>query len=394
MMVASLDVSSAALRRPTVRRLVLSDFRSYPALDVRFGGRLVVLTGDNGAGKTNLLEALSMLTPGRGLRRAEAGEIARIGGTGGWAVSVGLDEEVGGPTRQLGTGLDAPDPAGVTQRRCRIDRAVVPSAKAFADHLRIVWLTPAMDALFAGPASERRRFLDRIVLTLDADHATRVNALDRAMRNRNRILDEGRGGRLDQAWVEAAEREVAGLGVAVAAARVDAVARLRGLIAATRDDASPFPWAEMTLTGVVEDLLGLYPALDVEDRYRAILRQERGRDAAAGRTTVGPHLSDLAVRHGPKGIEAAQASTGEQKALVVGLVLAQARLVAAMSGIAPLVLLDEIAAHFDPRRRQALFEALDDLGGQVFMTGADPAAFAEAPGAERFTVAAGQVRAG
>jgi DNA replication and repair protein RecF len=382
---------SSAARLPALRRLILADFRSYPSLDLKLDGQMVVLTGDNGAGKTNLLEALSLLTPGRGLRRAEATEIARQGGSGRWAVSIELSEAGDGDpaTRQLGTGIEAGE--GPALRRCRIDRAVVPSAKAFADHLRVVWLTPAMDSLFGGPATERRRFLDRIVLTLDADHATRVNALDRALRNRNRILEDGRDGSLNRAWAEAAEHEVAGLGVAVAAARAEAVARLGALIAATRDDASPFPWAEVTLKGEIEDLLERHPAIEVEDLYRDMLRANRSRDMAAGRTSVGPHLSDLTVRHGPKAVEAARASTGEQKALVVGLVLAQARLVAAMSGIAPFVLLDEIAAHFDPSRRKALFATLQALGGQVFMTGADPAAFIDAGDITHFHVTPGAV---
>ena len=378
-------MTDAAVRRPAVRRIQLQDFRSYAALDLRLQTRAVVLTGDNGAGKTNLIEALSLLTPGRGLRRAEFAEIARVGGDGRWAVSVEIDEDTG-DSRQLGTGLDGAEAGG---RRCRIDRTVVASAKAFADHLRVVWLTPAMDGLFAGSSTERRRFLDRIVLTVDAEHATRVNALDRALRNRNRILEDGRAGSLNRAWADAAEREVAGIAVAVAAARLDTVERLSELIRAGRDDTSPFPWAEVALDGAVETSLGQHPALEVEDRYRAMLRDNRPRDMAAGRTTVGPHLSDLAVRHGPKGIEAARASTGEQKALVVGLVLAQARLVSAMSGIAPLVLLDEVAAHFDPARRRALFAALDALGGQVFMTGADPAAFADAADAARVVVEPG-----
>lgn len=379
---------TAPPQRPAVTRLILRDFRSYATLDLSVAGRLVILSGENGAGKTNLLEALSLLTPGRGLRRADLAEIAREGGSGGWSVGVTL--ETGDGERHLGTGLE-PDGLGGAARRCRIDRAPAASPKAFADLLRVVWLTPSMDGLFNGSATERRRFLDRIVLTVDAEHGTRVSALDRALRNRNRILEDGRAGALDRAWAEAAEREVAAVAVAVAAARLETVERLAGLIAATHDDASPFPWAELALAGPVEDLLRSHPALEVEDRYRAILRDSRARDMAAGRTGIGPHLSDLAVRHGPKGIESARASTGEQKALVVGLVLAQARLVAAMSGIAPLILLDEIAAHFDPRRRQALFAALDALGGQVFMTGADPAAFEEAQGATRFVVTPGQV---
>ncbi len=376
-----------------MRRLVLGDFRSYPSLDLKLDGQVVVLTGENGAGKTNLLEALSMLTPGRGLRRAEASEIAREGGAGGWAVSVELADagEPGGFTRQIGTGIE-PGDGSPTARRCRIDRVLVPSARGFAEHLRVVWLTPAMDGLFGGPATERRRFLDRIVLTVDAEHAARVNALDRALRNRNRILEDGRTGRLHGSWAEAAEREVAAIGVAVAAARLDTVGRLTALIAESRDEASPFPWAEVALKGDIEALLAAHPAIEVEDMYRELLRKNRRLDMAAGRTSVGPHVADLAVRHGPKDIAAARASTGEQKALVVGLVLAQARLVTAMSGIAPLVLLDEVAAHFDPARRGALLDTLCSLGGQVFMTGADPAVFADAERAVRLVVTPGQVR--
>ena len=379
------------LRRPAISRVILQDFRSYPALDLRLEGATLVLSGENGAGKTNLLEALSLLTLGRGLRRADLGDMAREGGSGGWAVSVEVADGGETGTRQLGTGIDPPDGVATTVRRCRIDRTTVGSARAFADHLRVVWLTPAMDSLFSGPANERRRFLDRIVLTVDAEHGTRVSALERALRNRNRILEEGRTGGLNRAWAEAAEREVAAVAVAVAAARLETVERLASLIAASHDDTSPFPWAEVALAGPVEDLLRRHPALDVEEHYRGMLREGRSRDMAAGRTGVGPHLSDLAVRHGPKAMEAARASTGEQKALVVGLVLAQARLVGAMSGIAPLILLDEIAAHFDPARRRALFDALGELGGQVFMTGADPAAFADAARATAFTVEPGRI---
>ncbi len=381
-------------RRPRVRRLLLADFRSYSSLDVALSGAPVVLAGQNGAGKTNLLEALSFFTPGRGLRRAELAECAREGGSGSWAVSLQLEDgsEVV-PEVQLGTGLDLGDGAAPASRKCRIDRAPVTSAKSFADHLRVVWLTPAMDGLFTGGASERRRFLDRIVLTVDSEHGTRVTALERALRNRNRILEEGRAtGRIDAAWADAAEREVATLGVAVAAARHETVARLAALIGQHRDEASPFPWADVSLDGTIEALVAASPALEAEDRYRVSLREARPRDAAAGRTSIGPHLTDLVVRHGPKAADAARSSTGEQKALLVGLVLASARLVAAMSGIAPLVLLDEIAAHFDPLRRRALFESLEALGGHVFMTGADPSLFADARDAERFEVVPGAVR--
>src|SRR5271170_3355522 len=382
------QVTGAPHRRPLVRRLILKDFRSYAALDLSLAGRLVALIGENGAGKTNLIEALSLFAPGRGLRRAELGECARRGGSGGFAISILVED--GGEPRQLGTGFDREEGEETASRKHRIDRAPIASARAFADHLRIVWLTPAMDGLFAGPASERRRFLDRLVLAIDPSHGARVAQFERALRGRNRLLEEGAR---DLHWLDAIEREAAELAVAVAAARAECVGRLKAMIALERDDHSAFPWAELALEGEVERLVAERPALAAEERYRSILGDNRSRDAAAGRTLVGPHLTDLLVWHGPKGAPAAEASTGEQKALLVGLVLAHARLVSAMSGMAPLALLDEIAAHFDPRRRAALFSALERIGGQVFVTGADPAAFAGLEGrAQMLEVTPGRVR--
>lgn len=368
--------SAAFARRPQVRRLMLADYRSYAALDLSIAEPVVALTGENGAGKTNALEALSLFTPGRGLRRAEFADCARTGGSGGFSVSILLDDD--GAEAQLGTGLE-PAAGGPGVRRCRIDRVPVGSPRDFADHLRIVWMTPAMDGLFAGSAGERRRFLDRLVLTVDSGHGARVGALERALRNRNRLLETGG----ERAWLDAAEREAAELGVAVTAARLETVARLVALVAAERDDASPFPWAEVALAGELEAIVADGTALEAEDCYRELLAANRGRDAAAGRTLIGPQASDLVVRHGPKGIEARACSTGEQKALLTGLVLAHARLVAAISAMTPLVLLDEIAAHFDPMRRRALFEELARLGGQAWLTGADPAAFADLPAGAR-----------
>jgi len=379
-----LNGAHQARRRPLVRRLMLKDFRSYASLDLSLGGRLVVLCGENGAGKTNLLEALSLFSPGRGLRRAELETCARVGGAGGFALSIEIEED--GATHQLGSAFERGTNGDQEGRRNRIDRMSVASSRAFCDHVRLVWLTPAMDSLFAGPASERRRFLDRFVLAIDPNHGARVGQFERALRGRNRLLEEGAR---NASWLDAIEREAAELGVAVAAARLECVRRLEALIAAERDEASPFPWAKLALEGEVEALTASRPALQAEDRYRAILRDNRGRDAAAGRTLIGPHLGDLSVWHGPKQAPASSASTGEQKALIVGLALAHARLVAEMSGIAPLALLDEIAAHFDPRRRAALFDGLERVGGQVFITGADPAVFAELKGrAEMFEVSA------
>jgi DNA replication and repair protein RecF len=381
-----------ASRRPgttgggsSVTRLTLQDFRTYAALDLPVSSPLVALVGENGVGKTNLLEALSLFAPGRGLRRAELGEMARADGPGTFSVAVALEGPWG--EHRLGTGLGLTGEARAG-RICRVDGAPAPSPAAFAEHLRLIWLTPDLDSLFRGPAGDRRRFLDRLVLAVDAEHGARVSGLERALRSRNRILEEGD----DPRWLDALEREAAALGVAVAAARRETVERLAALIAATRDQASPFPFAVLALDGEIDTLVATLPASDAEERYRALLSEGRGRDRAAGRTLVGPQASDLAVRHGPKDIPAGQASTGEQKALLVGLVLAHARLVARMSGLSPLVLLDEVAAHLDPRRRGALFEQLGFLGGQVWMTGADPTLFAELAGrADLLQVEAGRV---
>ena len=356
-----------------IRRLTLTNFRSYRTAQIEVGADLVVLTGANGAGKTNLIEAISFLAPGRGLRRPTLEDVAFAEGDGSWAVSADVDGALGLAT--LGTGIEPPtSEEAATARKCRIDREPVASAAAFADHLRVVWLVPAMDGLFNGPASERRRFLDRLVLAVDPEHGSRVSALERSLRSRNRLLEDARP---DPHWLDAIEHETAELAVAVTALRVETVSRLQAALTARRDPASAFPAAEIALAGWMEQLMPLHPAVEIEDRYRALLRDNRGRDAAAGRTLDGPHLSDLGVLHAGKGIAAAAASTGEQKALLIGLVLAHAGLIADMSGFAPVLLLDEVVAHLDPSRRIALYAELHSLGAQAWMTGADAAAFAE-----------------
>ena len=356
-----------------IRRLTLTNFRSYRTAQIEVGADLVVLTGANGARKTNLIEAISFLAPGRGLRRPTLEDVAFAEGDGSWAVSADVDGALGLAT--LGTGIEPPtSEEAATARKCRIDREPVASAAAFADHLRVVWLVPAMDGLFNGPASERRRFLDRLVLAVDPEHGSRVSALERSLRSRNRLLEDARP---DPHWLDAIEHETAELAVAVTALRVETVSRLQAALAARRDPASAFPAAEIALAGWMEQLMPLHPAVEIEDRYRALLRDNRGRDAAAGRTLDGPHLSDLGVLHAGKGIAAAAASTGEQKALLIGLVLAHAGLIADMSGFAPVLLLDEVVAHLDPSRRIALYAELQSLGAQAWMTGADAAAFAE-----------------
>ena len=372
-----------------IRRLTLSNFRSYHAAQIELGqAGPVVLTGANGAGKTNLIEAISLLAPGRGLRRATMEELAFSEGDGAWAVSAEIEGMLGLAT--LGTGIDPP--AGedsAPSRICRIDREAVSSAAAFADHLRVVWLVPAMDPLFNGPASERRRFLDRLVLAVDAQHSSRVAALERSLRSRNRLLEDAPS---DSHWLDAVEHETAEVAVAVAAARAETVGRLAGALAGGRDQAPEFPLAEIALDGWMEKLLPYHSAIEIEDRYRALLKDNRARDAAAGRALDGPHLSDLSVSHAGKGIPASEASTGEQKALLIRLVLAHAGLIKDMTGFAPLLLLDEIIAHLDPTRRAALYDALANLGAQVWMTGADPAAFGDIVGrAQVFEVRGGAV---
>jgi DNA replication and repair protein RecF len=372
-----------------IRRLTLSNFRNYRSASIEAGdAKTIVLCGPNGAGKTNLIEAISFLAPGRGLRRATLEEVAFQEGDGTWDGSWAVAAEVEGALglATLGTGVErAADDGANAQRKCRIDREPVGSAAAFADHVRVVWLTPAMDSLFVGAPSERRRFLDGLALAVDAEHGSRVNALERALRSRNRLLTEPRP---DPHWLDAVEHETAELAVAVASLRVETVGRLQRVLDSRRD--ADFPPAELSLEGWMERLLPTHPAIDVEERYHAVLRESRARDAAAGRTLDGPHVTDLGVVYVRKNIAASTASTGEQKALLIGLVLAHARLITEMTGATPVLLLDEIVAHLDPGRRAALHGELAELGAQVWMTGADPALFAEI--AERATML--EIRAG
>jgi DNA replication and repair protein RecF len=371
-----------------IRRLTLAKFRSYRAASLTVDAQLAVLVGPNGAGKTNLIEAISFLAPGRGLRRATLDEVAFAEGDGAWAVAAEVEGALGLAT--LGTGIEPPaSEDAALSRKYRVDGEAVTSSSAFSSHLSIVWLTPAMDGLFGGPAAERRRFLDRLVLAVDGTHNSRVNALERSLRSRNRLLEQPNP---DPHWLDAVERETAEMAIAVAAARAETVRRLAAALMRNRNPASPFPWAGIALDGWIENALMEQPATEVEDRYRTVLRNNRARDAAAGRTTDGPQLTDLDVLYGPKGIAADRASTGEQKALLIGLILAHASLVAEMTGFAPLLLLDEVIAHLDPGRRAALFDALAALAAQVWMTGADPAPFADvASRAQVFAVSPGRV---
>ncbi|MCO5732861.1 DNA replication/repair protein RecF [Rhizobium sp. SSA_523] len=368
--------------RTYLTKLTLTDFRNYAQATLAIDERHVVLTGDNGSGKTNLLEAVSFLSPGRGLRRTVLSDVTRVGAPGGFSVFaqvVGREGDVA-----IGTGIDAGDE--VSARRLRLNGTAARSVEELTDHLNVLWLTPAMDGLFTGSASDRRRFLDRLVLSLDPAHGRRAADYERAMRSRNRLLSEGR---FDPAWLSAIEVQMAELGIAMAAARREMLGLLTALIARTGE--SPFPSPALALSGFLDEEAER-PFAELEDAFVEILRDTRHRDAAAGRTLTGPHRVDLLVRHRDKDIEAERCSTGEQKALLVGLVLAHARLTADMTGYAPVLLLDEIAAHLDEGRRAALFDLVDGLGGQAFMTGTDRAMFdALGPRAQFFTVSQGKI---
>lgn len=352
------------------RRLTLTDFRSYDRIDLELDGRPVALSGPNGAGKTNLLEAISLLGPGRGLRHARLEELPRIGGAGGWAVSARLLCE--GDERTLGVGSGEGD---IDRRVCRIDGASASGPSAFADCLRLIWLTPAQDRLFVEGAGERRRFLDRMAMALDPAIARVSSDYETAMRQRQRLLGEKSR---DEAWIAALELQMAENGVALAAARRDMAGALVAAAVEDRgeDGGAAFPAADIALEGDIEAALAYQPAAEVEEEFAARLKANRRIDAEAGRALAGPHRSDLLVTHRAKGRAARHCSTGEQKALLIGLVLANARALSLKPDGAPLVLLlDEIAAHLDEMRRAALFDILDDLGFQCFMTGTDAALF-------------------
>lgn len=365
------------VRQTHVARLSLVDFRNYAGLALDFSPGAVVLTGENGAGKTNLLEAISFLSPGRGLRRAVLEDVARNGAVGGFAVHARIEGAFGEVEIGTGTIGDAAEGAG---RKVRINGAPVRSAEEMLDWLRVMWLTPAMDSLFAGPAAERRRFIDRLVLAIDPLHGRRALDYEKAMRGRNRLLaDNSR----DEGWFEAIEAQMAETGTAIAAARVEIVRLLSAMIERLPGD-GPFPHSDIALAGMLEEMVATMPAVEVEAAFRQMLAQNRGRDRAAGRTLDGPHRSDFNVQHRPKAMPAALCSTGEQKALLIGLVLSHARLVAELSASAPILLLDEVAAHLDAGRRAALFVILEELGCQAFMTGTDPQLFSSIRDRARF----------
>ncbi len=351
-------------RRYAVSRLTLTNFRCYKSLRLDLGPEPVVLTGPNGAGKTNILEALSLLIPGRGLRRPKLSEISTTGGDNGWAVAAEVNAP-DGPVR-LGTGFTANDRTVREKRVVRIDGQTAPNQNILSEVMSVYWITPQMDGLFADGTSGRRRFFDRLIYAWDPTHAGRISAYETAMRERSRLLrDETRP---DPLWLSALEDTMAERGIAVAAARLELLQRL-GPAAAC--GLAPFPGAELALSGDVENWLSDGPALEAEDRFRSTLFGGRQRDCESGRTGCGPHRSDLIVRHAGTGQAADLCSTGEQKALLIAIVLANATLRAAEKGAVPLLLLDEVAAHLDGERREALFDHLITLGAQTWFTGTD-----------------------
>lgn len=364
---------AAAGRRLAVTRLTVTEFRCYAAARLEADERPVVLTGPNGAGKTNLLEAVSFLAPGRGLRRVPLAEVTRraAGPAARWAVAARLTAPAGDCA--IGTGLDPEAPPGSARRLVRIDGRTAASQAALGQAVAMAWLTPQMDRLFLEGPGDRRRFLDRLVFGFHPDHAGHLAAYEQAMRERARLLKEDRR---DESWLAALEDAMAANGVAVAAARRDVAARLRAAVAAGGAEDGPFPQADLAVSGTVEDRLAESPALAVEEAMRRRLAELRRVDAVLGGASEGPHRSDLVVRHRAKDMPAGQCSTGEQKALLIGLVLANARLLAAERGTPPLLLLDEVAAHLDAGRRAALFEALLALGAQAWLTGTDAGLFA------------------
>ncbi len=375
-----------------VSRLTLTDFRNHAALDLALDARPVCLFGPNGAGKTNILEALTMLAPGRGLRSASLTDVARAGETDEfraqpWAVSARIMND--GEETVLGAGAER-TPEGGVKRVARRDGQPA-TASDLSEAARMTWLTPAMDRLWSGAAGDRRRFFDRLTLARASQHGTAAAAYERAMRERQRLLGERV---FDDAWLGGLEREMSAHGAAIAAARVETLHRLQEAID-TRPDGA-FPKAVLALEGLLEARFeNGSKSADVEEDFAELLRDVRGRDAGAGRALDGPHRSDLKARHAAKNMDADQCSTGEQKALLVGLTLAQARALAGDPGAgASLILIDEAAAHLDSVRRAALFDELLANEGQAWLTGTDQNLF-EAFGvrAQMFEVRDGQVYA-
>ena len=366
-------------RNFAILRLSAADFRNHRAADIDVpGGGPVVLTGPNGAGKTNLLEALSFLAPGRGLRRAALAEVRRSDAAPGTPWSVTAVARTPEGERRIGTGLDPSAPAESPRRTVRVDGAPLPSQAELARVVSLAWLTPQMDRLFTEGTGQRRRFFDRLVHGFSPGHASRLLAYENAMRQRARLLRPGPGATAapaDPVWLDRLEAAMAENGIAVAAARRETAQRLSAAEIGDFGRISAFPRAALGLRGEIEQGLADRPALEVEEAFRTSLRTRRSEDGAAGSARAGPHRTDIEVRNLDKEMPAAQCSTGEQKALLISIILAQARVMRADRGSPPILLLDEVAAHLDETRRAALFSAIAGLGAQAWMTGTDRGLF-------------------
>lgn len=371
MAAAAIAVASTCQAAPALTRLRLQDFRNYPALDIAIDGQAVVLFGPNGAGKTNLLEAISLLSPGRGLRRAALEEIDRDH-AGPWRVQAQLAHHDG--PLDLNTRRDQQ----TGRRLIQLNDRPLKGPAALAELLSVTWLTPLMDRLFLEAAASRRRFLDRMVLTIQPDHATRVGAYERSLRERVAIL---RGGRHDAAWLDALERRIAETGTAIAAARLTLIDALNPILA---EPALELPRLKLAINGATETILLDRPALDAETKLIDQLKQCRAHDRQSGGAAAGPHRSDLLVTDLTTDEPAGRVSTGRQKSILLSIILGEARLRQRRLGDLPIILMDEVAAHLDSQRRQQLCQTLLDLGAQVFLTGTDRQLFAPLEGAAQF----------
>lgn len=358
-----------------VEKITLTHYRCYEHFSLALDTRPVVMTGPNGAGKTNLLEAISFLIPGRGLRRARLADIRQQGNHAPWAISVDLKEE--GEGIHIGTGLD-PDNPDSERRITRINGESAKSQSTLAEWVSIVWLTPQMDRLFLDGPQGRRHFLDRLVYGFDAAHAQRLNRYEKALRERSLLLRQGRS---DPYWLEGLENALVSEGIAITAARREVVAQLAGVLNTYE---GPFPQATISLEGELERQLDAARVVDVEDNFRRHLAASRDQDRVTGRPLYGPHRSDLEVLYTEKSQKAALCSTGEQKALLLSIVMASAQLLAVRTGAIPLLLLDEVVAHLDEGRRSALFDAILRLKIQAWLTGTDPSLFKEMQGDAQF----------
>ncbi len=355
-----------------IKQLKLHNFRCYETVALYdLSNSIIVLHGKNGVGKTNILEAVSLLSPGRGLRSARVMDIQNTSISNPWAVAGILDTSYG--EIRIGTGLDPKSKEGREKRTVRINGQPLKSQAKLGEHLSCIWLTPQMDRLFMDSGRERRKFLDRMVFTFDPGHSGRVLRYENALSQRSKLLKDGIN---DDSWLNSLEQQMAETGIAIAAARLDFAQRLQAASIAPNIE-KYFPRARIMVKGYIEELLWSMPAIEVEDRFKHELRNSRERDSITGGAMTGPHKSDLQVIYETKNMRANQCSTGEQKALLIGIILAHSRLIKAERGVAPILLLDEVAAHLDESRRNALYDILHDIGAQCWLTGTDKDLFSD-----------------